>query len=133
MNMFWSKSETRSKKPSERDALRGPERRLADRVVDLFTNLPSDREYSFAHLVQKLSPPSPETLARVLAALALDHVIDKVIRVESRGGGGIKDFASLQDVPARIEDWQAGTEIVITPSDLKVLFKPHRETAGLEQ
>ena len=36
--------------------------------------------------------------------------------------GGIKDFDSLTDVPDRIHDWRADSEMEVEPDNLRILY-----------
>jgi hypothetical protein len=74
-------------------------------------------ELTFEHLAARTQPRSPEVLAILLAELTQAGAVRRVFRVESRGHGGIADFASLDDVPPRIHDWLTDQDVDVTPAD----------------
>jgi hypothetical protein len=80
--------------------------------------------YTFEHLYQKVSPSSPAVFSLMLSELVQRGFLEKLVRVESPSNqGGIKDFASVSDVPDRIYDWRSDREIEVQPDNLRVLFR----------
>ena len=80
--------------------------------------------YTFEHLYQEILPSSPTALSLIVAELVKRGLLEKLVRVESPfAGGGIKDFASVTDVPDRIYDWHSDREIEVQPDNLRVLFR----------
>tara|TARA_R100001509_G_scaffold155738_2_gene118440 strand:- start:1914 stop:2261 length:348 start_codon:yes stop_codon:yes gene_type:complete len=65
--------------------------------------------------------PSRET-AQFLAALENLGVVHKIFRVESRAGGGIKDFDSIVEIPEIIHDFRTDTDVRVEPGDLTILY-----------
>lgn len=83
--------------------------------------------YTFEHLIEVLSPSSPEVLSLLLGELQEKGLVEKVIRVESPSKkGGIGDFHSVVEVPDEMYDWRADRTVTVMPENLKVLFKIHR-------
>jgi|SRR5260370_163557 len=98
----------------------GPTRRLQK----LASSWQPGEVYTFDHLYREVSPSYAQTLSLVLGELTRRGVLEKLVRVESPfTKGGIKDFASVSDVPERIYDWHSGQEIEVRPDNLRVLFK----------
>jgi len=79
--------------------------------------------YTFDHLYQEISPSSTQNLALIVAELVQRGFLEKLVRVESPTGGGIKDFPSVEDVPERIYDFHSDREIEVQPDNLRILFK----------
>lgn len=102
---------------------------LSDRVREVFsTSRQAAPEFTFGHLLQKVSPTSPDELALVLAQLTTGKFLEKVIRVESpESRGGIGDFQSLADVPTEMHDWRTDRIIEVHPENLTVIFRPGPE------
>jgi hypothetical protein len=76
-----------------------------------------DRACELIHSVNR------EDLVLSLAELVRDGRIKQVIRVVSpKTQGGIGDYESLNDVPHHTTDWRTGTEIEVTPDDLRVIY-----------
>lgn len=65
--------------------------------------------------------PTLET-AGFLAELEERGVIHRIIRVESRAGGGIADYDSLVDVPDTLHDFRTDKVINVGAEDLRVLY-----------
>lgn len=81
------------------------------------------REMTLDHLILTLSPHSVESLVRILERLALEGTVARLYRVESpKSKGKIKDFASFEDIPETIYDDKTGTELQVTPRDLRVIY-----------
>ncbi|SRR5713226_1529198 len=98
----------------------GPTRRLQR----LASSWEPGEVYTFDRLYEEVSPPSREVLSLILGELVKRGVLEQLVRVESPSNkGGIKDFASVNDVPERIYDWRSAREIEVQPDDLRVLFK----------
>jgi hypothetical protein len=79
--------------------------------------------YTFDHLNQEISPSSTQNLALIVAELVQRGFLEKLVRVESPTGGGIKDFPSVEDVPDTIYDFHSDREIEVQPDNLRILFK----------
>lgn len=115
--MFWSKS----RRPTSRS--------LQQRLRGIFAEATEHDRFSFAWLEHVLRPASPEELARSLTVLMNDHIIDKVVRVESRAGGGIgPEYESVIDVPTTLYDRNTDSWIEVEPADIRVEFARHSDT-----
>jgi hypothetical protein len=121
--MFWSKS----KKPIE-----SIDPGLAVKVINFFRKAAKDEYYTFALLVDRVRPSSPERLAQVLSELVRRKAIDRIVRVNSRRGGGIGDFDSITSIPLEIYDERTDNTIEVEPSDVQILFSPHVEDRVME-
>lgn len=81
------------------------------------------KELSLTRIFDEVEPSSISELARILSILVEGGVLEKVIRVESPALGGIDDFQSLSDIPPVIFDPFTGSDLQITPSNLKTIFR----------
>lgn len=110
-----------SKFPNDKTVVRRLEK-LAD------SGAPSrESEYTFEFLLGAVSPSSPEALSLLLAEMQTRGLVEKIVRVVSPSNkGGIRDFHSLSEVPEEIHDWRTDRTLMVTPDDLRVVFKLHR-------
>lgn len=84
------------------------------------------REFPINRLMDIAGPVPMPLLITVLSVLVQEHVLDKVLRVESPvTGGGIEDFQSVMEIPAVIHDWRTDTQIAVTPDQIKLIFRLH--------
>ncbi|WP_260703423.1 hypothetical protein [Edaphobacter flagellatus] len=118
MNMFWSKSKKR---------IESIDPKLATRVINIFRKAAKDDYYTFSLLLDRVRPVSAERLAIVLSELVKQKTIDRVVRVNSRRGGGIGDYDSIANVPLEVYDRRSDDTFEVTPSDIQILFAPHTE------
>lgn len=81
------------------------------------------REMTLDHLILTLSPHSVESLVRILERLAHEGAIERSYRVESpKTKAKIEDFTSFEDIPETVYDDKTGTELQVTPRDLRVIY-----------
>lgn len=94
------------------------------RLKKLASNWHTGEVYTFDHLYQAVSPSSPDVFSLILNELVQRGVLERFVRVESPfGGGGIKDYSSILEVPTTIHDWRSDREIEVQPENLRVLFR----------
>jgi hypothetical protein len=104
------------KYPTERSAIQ--------RLEALLGTLRPEDEYTFDYLFDHTAPRSFTAFSLLLGELVNRGLISKVIRVESpTRHGGIKDFASITDVPDELYDWRSDQRIRVTPHDIRMLYK----------
>ena len=88
-------------------------------------------QYTFEHLLAKVSPIPPEILSLFLAELVEQKLARRVIRVESpTTGGGLGDFDSPAEVPPTVLDDTVDPpqEIPVSARLLRVIYVfPGRE------
>lgn len=121
--MFWNRSKRR---------IESVDPNLAARVTAFFRKAARDDFYTFSSLVDSVRPASPERLAVVLSELVAGRAIDRIVRVESRRGGGIGDFQSVTSIPLEVYDERTDSMLEVTPGDVHILFSPHVEERVLE-
>ena len=96
---------------------------IRDRILVLFSG-PGYREYMFNDLLDQIKPRDQELLASVLAKLTRQHLIEKVIRVESTDTHtGIVEFPSVLEVPSEVHDVYNDIWRTVTPDMLWVIYK----------
>jgi hypothetical protein len=96
-------------------------RQSISELLSLFT---PGGEYTFAYLVDRLPEMAPQTISVLLSELGSLGIIDRLVRVESpETGGGIKDFASLLEVPDEIYDFRTEKTIPVTPDNLITIYR----------
>jgi hypothetical protein len=64
-----------------------------------------------------------EKLALAMTALVARGLVKQILRVESPEGGGIKDFDSIEEVPADIHDWRTDADLHVQPENITVLYR----------
>lgn len=67
---------------------------------------------------------SPASLAGIVSLLLTEHVLKRVVVVESPIGGGIAEYASFAEVPERIHDTRQDLEIKVRPENLRTYYLP---------
>ena len=81
-------------------------------------------EFTFERLADLVEHYTEIELAAALDELIRRGRLRQIVRVESpHGRGGIKDFDSILEVPDRIHDYRTDTDLDITPSNLRVLYR----------
>lgn len=81
-------------------------------------------EYSVEHLYEVLRPDSLAVLVQVLTWLTTRHYVDRIYRVVSATGAGVKDFGSVGDIPDVIlDDAESGEEIPVTDKNIEVVYR----------
>jgi hypothetical protein len=94
------------------------------RLQDLIDNASLSHEYTLNRLIDKLQPHSTYIFPALISKAIEEGLLKKLIRVESPSLGGIDEFSSLMDIPNEIYDHHQGLDISVTPSLLKVIYKP---------
>lgn len=78
--------------------------------------------FSVNRIFDEVHPSSNDELAEILASLVEIGVLEKILRVESPGHGGIKDYTSLASIPSVIYDENTERNIDVTLDNIKLLF-----------
>jgi hypothetical protein len=74
-------------------------------------------------LIQQISKVSTSSeLAVLISLLTAEHILRRVVVVESPAGGGVAEFASVDDVPDRLHDHLRDVQMDVTPSDLRTVY-----------
>ncbi len=104
-----------AKYPSERQSLR--------KLAELLSSS-ENQEFTLNRLSDLVEPNSKEALAGALGELVRSGEIKFVIRVISpRAQGGIKDFESIEQVPAVVYDRYTDTQVEVTAENLRLLYR----------
>lgn len=73
--------------------------------------------------IQEISKVSTSSeLAVLISLLTSEHVLRRVVVVQSPAGGGIAEFASVSDVPDTVHDHLRDVQMDVTPSDLRTFY-----------
>jgi hypothetical protein len=80
------------------------------------------RELPLDALVVRLEPKSDVDLTRILERLVFDGTIARVYRVENASYAPIDDFPDYRRIPPHIFDPNTGTDMVVTPRNVRVVF-----------
>lgn len=76
-----------------------------------------------ATLIKQISKVSTSSeLAVLIALLTSEHILRRVVVVESPAGGGLAEFASMADVPDTLHDHLRDVQMDVTPSDLRTFY-----------
>lgn len=86
-----------------------------------------DRVYSYDRMLAISQIKSSRDLVLVLNRLVQDGLLEQFVRVENNSAG-IKDFASINEIPETIHDWRTDTEIAVTPDKLHLYYKLHAQS-----
>lgn len=74
-------------------------------------------------LIQQISRvDSSSELAVLISLLTSEHILRRVVVVESPGGGGVAEYASVDEVPKTLHDRIRDTWMDVTPSDLRTVY-----------
>jgi len=80
-------------------------------------------EFTIERFFDRFSLPASVVSAKLLGRLQELGVLNKIIRVESKYGGGIQDFGSLLEIPKKLHDFRIDEDVVVEPTDIKVLYQ----------
>jgi hypothetical protein len=80
------------------------------------------RELPLDALIVRLAPKSDIDLVRILERLVFDGTIERVYRVENASYAPIDEFANRRVIPEQIFDPHTGTDMVVTPRNVRVVF-----------
>lgn len=118
--MFSAKfSNITDRAPSTTNALRLVERYLEDAAAQQrLTKLRLE-----PRLIQKISQlDSSHELAVLISLLLAEHILRRVIVVESPAGGGLAEFSSIDEVPQRLHDHHRDMWMDVTPDVLRTYY-----------
>jgi len=74
-------------------------------------------------LIQQISKvDSSSELAVLISLLLSEHILRRVVVVESPAGGGVAEFSSVDEVPDGLHDHLRDTWMHVTPSDLRTVY-----------
>lgn len=74
-------------------------------------------------LIQQISRVSTSSeLAVLISILTSEHILRRVVVVQSPGGGGVAEFNSVDEVPGRLHDHLRDVQMDVTPSDLRTVY-----------
>ncbi len=70
--------------------------------------------------ISKVSTSSE--LAVLISLLTSEHILRRVVVVQSPAGGGVAEYASVADVPDTLHDHLRDVQMEVTPSDLRTFY-----------
>lgn len=74
-------------------------------------------------LIQQISKVSSSSeLAVLISLLTSEHILRRVVVVQSPAGGGVAEFASVAEVPDTLHDHLRDVQMEVTPSDLRTFY-----------
>lgn len=74
-------------------------------------------------LIQQISKVSSSSdLAVLISLLTSEHILRRVVVVESPAGGGVAEFSSVDEVPESLHDHFRDTWMDVTLSDLRTFY-----------
>ena len=112
--MFWRKSHRSVTEPDP----------LKERIVRFVRNARVGDMFTLDDLADEVKADKRDGVAFVLGELASTNAIDQVVRVESpAGGGGIREYPSIDNVPDAIYDPFQLKEIEVEPALVKIFFR----------
>lgn len=79
-------------------------------------------ELTLNRIAEQASPIDGGKLVLLLLDLVRRGLAKRIVRVEGPEGG-IKDFASLVEVPLDIFDWHTDRPMHVTPENIKIIYK----------
>lgn len=65
---------------------------------------------------------SSAELAALISILLSEHILKRVVVVQSPSGGAVGEFSSVDDVPEYIHDHISDTELRVTPDHLRTVY-----------
>lgn len=101
------------------------DRATTERLGEIFARS-DERVYTADRLYDLASPTSMASLVRILFELVSNGIVDTVVTVEAPGGGGVKDYGSIDEVPDEVDDWRSGGRIQVDPSNIRVYYRSPR-------
>lgn len=100
---------------------RGSRRRLENLVRKAQAH---NHVLTFEMILRRVDSIPPELLSMILARLVDLGLAERIIRVESPTTKvGLGDYLSLDQIPPTIHDESTGHEIIVTPDDLRIIYK----------
>ena len=74
-------------------------------------------------LIQRISEVNTSSeLAVLISILTSEHILRRVVVVQSPAGGGVAEFASADEVPDSLHDHLRDVRMEVTPSDLRTVY-----------
>lgn len=74
-------------------------------------------------LIQQISKVNTSSeLAVLISLLTSEHILRRVVVVQSPAGGGVAEFPSVADVPDTLHDHLRDVQMDVTPSDLRTFY-----------
>lgn len=61
-------------------------------------------------------------LASLISILLSEHILKRVVVVQSPMGGPVAEYSSVDEIPEYIHDHLSDTELRITPDNLKMVY-----------
>jgi hypothetical protein len=94
-----------------------------EKLADVFRDAKQrQKELTLNRIAEQASPVDAEKLALLMLNLVNRGLAKRIVRVEGPEGG-IKDFASVVDIPPEILDWHTDREMHVTPENIKIIYK----------
>jgi hypothetical protein len=117
MNMFWRKLRPSASDPAQVKA----------RLVRLFRDSKAEDMFTLDDLTDQIKADSKRNVAFVLSHLTSARQVDQVVQVVSPtiGGGGIKRFAEVSQVPHSLFDPFQLKDIDVEPRMIRIYFTKH--------
>ncbi|MBY4598678.1 hypothetical protein K3217_24495 [bacterium BD-1] len=74
-------------------------------------------------LIQQISKVNTSSeLAVLISLLTSEHILRRVVVVESPAGGGVAEFSSVEEVPDSLHDHLRDVRMEVTPNDLRTIY-----------
>jgi hypothetical protein len=74
-------------------------------------------------LIQQISRVGTSSeLAVLISILTSEHILRRVVVVQSPSGGGVAEFGSVDEVPERLHDHLRDVQMDVTPNDLRTVY-----------
>lgn len=74
-------------------------------------------------LIQQISKVNTSSeLAVLISLLTSEHILRRVVVVQSPAGGGVAEYASVAEVPDTLHDHFRDVQMDVTPSDLQTFY-----------
>jgi len=96
---------------------------LRERILRVFRNASEGDMFTLDDVAEEVKPARKDGVAFILGELASAKAIDQVVRVDSPAGGGIREYPSIDNIPARLYDPFQLQDIKVEPALVKVFFK----------
>jgi Iap family predicted aminopeptidase len=75
------------------------------------------------NLIQRISGVNTSSeLAVLISLLTSEHILRRVVVVESPAGGGVAEYSSVDEIPDSLHDHLRDVWMDVTPSDLRTVY-----------
>jgi Iap family predicted aminopeptidase len=75
------------------------------------------------NLIQRISGVNTSSeLAVLISLLTSEHILRRVVVVESPAGGGVAEYSSVEEIPDSLHDHLRDVWMDVTPSDLRTVY-----------